>query len=114
MAGGLRPAPHYQQGFLGVDWSYDAGDNRYRIARIWQADRTDGNATAPITSPGLNIHVGDAVLAINGQRVGPERSPQELLVNQAGNEVQLTIEDASSKETRIVTAKAIGDERPAR
>jgi tricorn protease len=114
IGGEYRHGPHYQQGFLGVDWSYDAGDNRYRIARILQGDPTDSNATAPLTSPGLNIHVGDAVLAINGQRVGPERSPQELLVNQAGNEIQLTIEDASSKETRIVTAKAIGDERPAR
>src|SRR5258707_8368628 len=114
IGGEYRHGPHYQQGFLGVDWSYDAGDNRYRIAHILQGDPTDSNATAPLTSPGLNIHVGDAVLAINGQRVGPERSPQELLVNQAGNEIQLTIEDASSKETRIVTAKAIGDERPAR
>src|SRR5713101_8440839 len=114
IGGEYRHGPHYQQGFLGVDWSYDAGDNRYRIAHILQGDPTDSNATAPLTSPGLNIHIGDAVLAINGQRVGPERSPQELLVNQAGNEVQLTIEDASSKETRIVTAKAIGDERPAR
>jgi len=114
MGGEYRHGPHYQQGFLGVDWSYDAENNRYRITRIVQGDPADTNTTSPLTSPGLNITPGDAVLAIDGQRVGPERSPQELLVNQAGNEVQLTIEDATSKEIRVVTAKAIGNERPAR
>ena len=114
MGGEYRQRPHYQQGFLGVDWSYDAENNRYRIDRIVEGDPSDSNATSPLTSPGLNIHVGDAVLAINGQRVGPGRSPQELLVNQASNEVQLTIEDAITKETRVVTVKALKDEQPAR
>lgn len=114
MGGEYRQRPHYQQGFLGVDWSYDAENNRYRIDRIIEGDPSDSNAASPLTSPGLNIHVGDAVLAINGQRVGPERSSQELLVNQAGNEVQLTIEDATTKETRAVTVKALKDEQPAR
>src|SRR5258708_12921283 len=112
MGGEYRHGPHYQQGFLGVDWSYDAENNRYRITRIVQGDPADTNTTSPLTSPGLNITPGDAVLAIDGQRVGPERSPQELLVNQAGNEVQLTIEDATSKEIPQSTAKAICNQKP--
>ncbi len=112
--GEYRQRPHYQQGFLGVDWSYDAENGRYRIARIVQGDPSDSKATSPLTSPGLNVNVGDAVLAVNGQRVGPNRSPQELLVNQADNEVQLTIEDASTKETRVISVKALSDEYPAR
>src|SRR5260370_32288617 len=112
MGGEYRQRTHYQQGFLGVDWSYNAENNRYRIDRIIEGDPSDSNATSPLTSPGLNIHVGDAVLAINGQRVGPERSSQELLVNQAGNEVQLTIEDATTKETRAVTVKALKNDQP--
>src|SRR5439155_6683659 len=105
-AGGeYRQRPHYSQGFLAVDWSYDAEQERYRIARIVQGDPSDSKATSPLTSPGLNVEVGDAVLAINGQRVGPGRSPQELLVNQANNEVQLAIEDATSQETRVITVK---------
>ncbi len=79
-----------------------------------QGDPSDSKATSPLTSPGLNVGVGDAVLAINGQRVGPGRSPQELLVNQSNNEVQLAIEDIISKETRVITVKALSDEQPAR
>ena len=40
--------------------------------------------------------------------------PQELLVYQARNEVQLTIESAETKETRVVTVKALASEREAR
>jgi tricorn protease len=112
--GEYRQRPHYSQGFLAVDWSYDAEHERYRIAYIVQGDPSDSKATSPLTSPGLNVGVGDAVLAINGQRVGPGRSPQELLVNQANNEVQLAIEDTTSEETRVITVKALSDEQPAR
>ncbi|HLG64386.1 MAG TPA: PDZ domain-containing protein [Ktedonosporobacter sp.] len=114
MGGEYRHGPHYRQGSLGVDWSYDAANNRYRIAHIVKGDPSNSDETSPLTGPGLNIKEGDAILAINGQRLGPERQPQELLVNQAGNEVQLTIEDGESRETRVVTVKALASESPAR
>ena len=112
--GEYRRGPHYHQGFLGVDWSYDAENNRYRIAHIVTGDPWNPKATSPLNSPGLNVSVGDAVLAINGQRVTPNRSPQELLVNQADNEVQLLIEDAESGETRTIIVKALSNEHQAR
>ncbi len=114
MGGEYRSGPHYGQGFLGVDWQYDAERDRYRIARIVEGDPAESRETSPLNSPGLNVRVGDAVLAVNGQRVGRARSPQELLVNQAGCEVQLAIEDGASGEVRSVTAKALGNERAAR
>ncbi|HVB26250.1 MAG TPA: PDZ domain-containing protein [Ktedonobacteraceae bacterium] len=114
MGGEYRQGPYYSQGFLGADWTYDAENERYRITRIIQGDTSNEQATSPLTSPGLNIAVGDAVLMVNGQRVGPAISPQQLLVNQARNEVQLTIESAESKEKRIITVKALSGERPAR
>lgn len=112
--GEYRHGRHYRQGFLGVDWTYDSENNRYRIAHIVQGDPWDSKATSPLTGPGLNVTEGDAVLAINGQRVGPNRSPQELLVNQAKQEVQLTIEQADGNESRVITVKALSDEAPAR
>ncbi len=112
--GEYRQGPNYRQGFLGVDWSYDSEHDRYRIAKIIKGDPADSHATSPLTSPGLGVAIGDAVLAINGQRVEAKRSPQELLVNQAGNEVQLTVEDGETKETRVMVVKALGNEMPAR
>ncbi|GCF09082.1 S41 family peptidase [Dictyobacter arantiisoli] len=114
MGGDVRHGPHYRQGFLGVDWKYDEEHERYRIAHIVKGDPSDSQSTSPLTSPGLNLAVGDAILAINGQRVGAGRGPAELLVNQAGNEVQLLVEQAESKETRTVVVKALASETPAR
>jgi tricorn protease len=114
MGGEYRRGPHYGQGFLGVDWQYDTTGDRYRLARIIEGDPAEGKETSPLTSPGVNVRVGDAILAINGQRVGSNKSPQELLVNQAGSEVQLAIEDGESGELRTVTVKALSSERAAR
>src|SRR5215469_12265124 len=108
--GEYRQGPNYRQGSLGVDWTYDPDSNRYLIAHIVQGDTWDSKASSPLTGPGLNVKIGDAVLAINGQLLGPDRGPQELLVNQAGNDVQLLIEQAEDKETRLVMVKALSDE----
>ncbi|GAC1630528.1 MAG: S41 family peptidase [Ktedonobacteraceae bacterium] len=114
IGGEYRRGPHYRQGFLGIDWTYDAETDRYRIARIVKGDPSDEKTTSPLTSPGLNISVGDAVLAINGQRVSAKRHPQVLLVNQAGSEVQLTIEEAEGGKRRSITVEALPEERTAR
>ncbi|MGH2508977.1 MAG: PDZ domain-containing protein, partial [Ktedonobacteraceae bacterium] len=113
-AGDYRRHPHYHQGFLGVDWNYDAEHQRYRIAQIIKGDLSDPRATSPLNSPGLNIQAGDAVLAINGQRLNPSQTPHALLVNQAGQEVQLTIEAVDTQEIRSVSVKALSHEQPLR
>lgn len=114
MGGEYRHGPQYRQGFLGVKWVYDAENERYRVAQIVKGDTADPRATSPLTSPGLDIAEGDAILAINGQRVSAERTPQELLVNQAGNEVQLTVEDAETHEKHVVAVKTAHSDFPAR
>ena len=114
MGGEYRHGPYYRQGFLGVDLSYDSEAQRYRIDRIVKGDPSDSSETSPLTSPGLNIVLGSAILAVNGQRVGPDRTPQELLVNQARNEIQLLLEEPDSTDTRIVVVKALGHETAAR
>jgi tricorn protease len=111
--GEYRPHPEYRQGFLGVDWRFDAGAGVYRIAHIVRGDPWDARNSSPLLAPGVNVSVGDAVLAINGQRLTPERGPQQLLVNQAETEVQVLIQPASG-EARSVTVRALADESGAR
>lgn len=108
--GAYRPRPHYRQGKLGVDWSFD--DGVYRIARIVGGDRWDPKATSPLNRLGVGVRPGDAVLAVNGQPVGPEASPDERLVNQADQEVQLTV--GRDGDRRTVTVRAVDDEQPGR
>jgi tricorn protease len=116
MGGEYRPGPNYRQGFLGVDWAFDADIGAHRIARIIRGDTWDSESSSPLTAPGLDVQEGDYVLAINGQPLGPGVTPAERLVNQAGNEVALTMRRGFKKdgEPRTVTVRALADERPAR
>ena len=114
MGGEYRPGPNYRQGFLGVDWAFDAEAGAHKIARIIRGDTWDSDSSSPLTAPGLDVQEGDYVLAINGQPLGSEVTPAERLVNQAGNEVALTVRRGSDGEPRMVTVRALGDERPAR
>jgi tricorn protease len=114
MGGEYRQGPDYRQGFLGVDWAYDAEAKGYRVQRIVRGDVWDDAASSPLSHPGVNVAAGDLVVAINGQPLGPGVSPGERLVNQAGSEVVLTVRGASDSEPRTVTVKALSDERASR
>src|SRR5207253_4874725 len=54
-------------GLLGADFTIENG--RYRIARIYDAESWNPDLRAPLAMPGVNVHVGDYILAVNGQRV---------------------------------------------
>jgi tricorn protease len=114
MGGEYRPGPNYRQGFLGVDWDFDREAGAYRIVHIARGDTWDADKSSPLIGPGVNVTQGDLVLAINGQPLGPDVMPAERLVNQAGNEVLLTVRSEGQTEPRTVTVKALADERPAR
>jgi tricorn protease len=114
MGGEYRRGPDYRQGFLGVDWEFDASAGAYRIAHIARGDTWDPTTTSPLTGPGINLGMGDYVLAINGQPLGQSVTPAQRLVNQAGNEVLLTVRGATDAQPRTVTVKALADERSAR
>ncbi len=105
--GEYRDRPHYAQGSLGCDWRFDETTGHYVIARIVKGDSWTTDTTSPFLAPGVNVTVGDAVLAVNGQRVSRERSPMQLLVNQAGAEVDLLIQPAAGGDPRAVTVRTL-------
>jgi tricorn protease len=118
LGGDYRPHPHYQQGYLGVDWRNEREAGRYVIGRILRGDPWDPKASSPLAAPGINARPGDAVVAINGQRVGPggatERGPEQLLVHQAGQEVLVTLAPGDGGGEREVVVRALESEHPLR
>jgi len=112
MGGDYPPEPHYDQGFLGADLRYDADTDSWRVVNIVRGDVWDEATSSPLAGAGINVNPDDRLIAVNGRRVNREVSPQELLVNQAGEEVLLTF--AGEDEPRTVTVKALRSETPAR
>jgi tricorn protease len=108
--GEYRPRPRYAQGFLGVDWQ--RADGGWRIGRILDGDRWNPAAASPCHRLGVDLRAGDAVLALGGQPIGPA-GPGELLVNQAGQEVELTVSRENTAPRQVVV-RALVDEGPLR
>ena len=114
LGGDYRQGPNYRIGFLGADLRYDKKYKAYRFIRIIRGDVWGGKTPPPLTRPGTNIKEGMLLFAINGKHLSKNTPPNKLLVNLAGEEVQLTVSGKNGKRKRIVCIKTIGDERPLR
>ncbi|GAA0935205.1 S41 family peptidase [Nonomuraea longicatena] len=108
--GEYRSGPDYSQGKLGVDWEFH--DGLFHVGAIVTGDPWDPDATSPLTRMGLSVRPGDVLLAINGHPIGAHATPNERLVNQAGEEVELRLRRGEHVFT--VSVRALADERPAR
>jgi tricorn protease len=109
MGGDRRVPPQYRRGFLGADVVWDEARGGYRIERILRGDSWDRTQDSPLAEPGIDVRVGDAIVAVGGARVSALRTPDELLVKRAGRELTLELERAS--ETRRVLVTPLRDER---
>lgn len=108
--GDYRSSPNYTQGFLGADFVYDAENDGYRVVHIPCGDSWEAGKDSPLNATGIDLHVGDILLAIGGQRVSRTVTPHKLLVNLAEQEVQATFKSATNNAKRVVTLKTLQSE----
>lgn len=113
MLGDYPSGDRYRQGFLGVEYSVDTDSGAYRIARILEGDRWEPTRTSPLHRPGVNVSIGDELLAVNGQTVDRDNPPGERLANLGGQEVFVTVR-TGDEEPRTVKVKALDSERAIR
>lgn len=102
MGGDYRRAPSYRQGYLGCDLSYSAKEKGYVIDKIYNGDSWQERSSSPLSRPGIGIEDGDVIFAVNGRAVSKDLTVNELLLNQAGNEVNLAIRHKDKKEKNVV------------
>ena len=115
VGGDFREEPQYDVGFLGADFAFDTKSNQWKISHIVRGDPWDEEKGSPLLRPGVNVNVGDTILAVNGRRTDANVSPMQLLVHQAAIEVALTVSDSSAKTTpRTVLVKTLKQETPLR
>ena len=113
IGGDHRRPPQYALGFLGADLAID-GRGRWRFEHVVAGEPGDPEHNSPLRAPGVNVRDGDTLLAVSGRPVGRDVHPATLLVNQAGQTVELTVGDGSGRKPRTVTVQTVRDERPAR
>jgi len=103
--------PRPRSGLPGARFELDKQSGRYRVSKIFQGENEEDIYRSPLTEIGVNINVGDYVLAVDGEELKGTDDVYRLLRNKADNPVSLTVNTRPSFEgARIVSYRPITDE----
>ena len=102
-----NPADAVPTALLGVDFGVTAS-GRYSFAKIYPGDNTRDKYRSPLTEPGIDVHPGDLLLAVNGRDLKAPADPYSLFVGLDDQPVTLTV--SSGGRSRDVTVKPVKNE----
>jgi tricorn protease len=114
VGGGERPeTPRIKLGLLGAELSRDPASKAYRIDRILPGENWDKHTRSPLTAQGVNVKVGDYILAINGTPVSGLANLYDALIGTADKQVILRVNSKPTDDgAREVTVVPTADESP--
>ncbi len=99
-------------GMLGCGFSADKGKDHYRIKDIVPGVSWDSRYWSPLQEPGVDVHSGDYLIAIDGEDVLVGDNPYAHLQDRAAKMVTLTLSNSDSgKDAREVRLKTLRSER---
>src|SRR5438552_8314570 len=101
--GDFQIPPRPRVALAGARFELDQKVGRYKIAKIFPGQNEEDIYRSPLTEIGVNVSVGDYVLAINGEELKADDDPYRLLKNKADSAVQLTI----NKEPTMTGARTV-------
>jgi tricorn protease len=109
--GGDRPnVDRIKTGLLGAQISQDKS-GYFKIDNILKGENWRRDARSPFTEPGVDVKVGDYILAVDGNSTKEVDDVYQLLVGKANKVVELLVNsDASEKGASKVLVKTIDDE----
>ncbi|HSF24415.1 MAG TPA: S41 family peptidase, partial [Blastocatellia bacterium] len=109
--GDFQIPPRPRVGLPGARFELDEKAGRFKIARIFAGQNEEDIYRSPLTEIGVNVSVGDYVLAINGEELTANDDPYRLLRNKADNPVQLTVnKEPTMTGSRTVSYRPITSE----
>jgi tricorn protease len=95
----------------GARFELDAASGRYRIAKIFTGQNEEERYRSPLTEVGVDVHVGDYVLAINGRELKGDTDPYELLQAPANQPVEWRVSaNADGKAGRTIRYRPLASE----
>jgi tricorn protease len=95
----------------GARLALDAASGRYRIAKIFAGQNEEEEYRSPLTEVGVDAHVGDYVLAINGRDLRTGTDPYELLQAAPNQPVEWRLADsADGKRPRTIRYEPLASE----
>ncbi|MGH9411605.1 MAG: S41 family peptidase, partial [Vicinamibacterales bacterium] len=92
--GDMPSVPPSYGGLLGADFTIEGG--RYKITRIYDTESWNPELRAPLAAPGVDVKVGDFIVAINGEELKAPDNIYRLLDGTANRQTVLAINDKPS------------------
>lgn len=89
--GDTERAENVEVGYLGIDWELSGG--AYRVKKIIDGAPWDTEVRSPLTKPGLNVHEGTYILAVNGTPIDATKAPWAAFAGLSEKTVELAIND---------------------
>jgi len=109
--GDFQIPPRARVGLPGARFEVDPASGRYRVTRIFEGENEEDIYRSPLKEIGVNIKVGDYVLAVDGEDLKGNDDIYRLLRNKADNPVSLTVNNKPTMEgSRTVSYRPITDE----
>lgn len=96
-----------QPGSLGARFERDPAGRGWRIAHVYETDPDYPEARSPLARPGVDVHEGDVIVAINGAPALSVSHPNQRLRQLAGKQVLLEVIPAGSAASRQVIVEPI-------
>jgi tricorn protease len=91
----IPPSPPV--GLPGCRFELDKKTNRYKISKIFRGDNSEPKYRSPLREVGVNISVGDYVLAIDGIELTGEKNPYQVLQHRT-DPIMLTVNKTATLE----------------
>ena len=87
--GDIPQSTRYTVGLLGADYTIENG--RYRFARIFNGENWNPGTTAPLTQPGVDVQVGEYLLAVNGRELKGSDNIYSFFQETAGRQIIIKV-----------------------
>jgi tricorn protease len=108
--GDMPDVPNATGGLLGADFSIENG--RYRITKIYDTESWNPDLRAPLAGPGIDVKVGDYVVAINGEELRAPDNIYRLLDGTANRQTTIAVNARPSLEgARNVVVVPVANEQ---
>ncbi|MEP6467161.1 MAG: PDZ domain-containing protein, partial [Parafilimonas sp.] len=92
--GDIEETKNEDVGYLGVNW--EANGNYYKIKKILRGADWDAEARSSLNTPGIDIHEGEYILAVNGVPLTTAQEPYAAFQGLAKRTVELTYNSTPS------------------
>lgn len=109
--GDFQIPPRPRVGLPGARFEVDRQSGRYRVSRIFEGQNEEDLYRSPLTEIGVDVKVGDYILAVDGHELKATDDIYRLLRYKVNNPVSLTINNTPSMTgARLVSYRPITDE----